>query len=320
MTLSAVLIDEEQLFCNDATMARLASVFSRFDRYPQTADEQCAERLKDAEVVITNGTPLTRDTLQQALHLKLILIGGTGSEYVDCQAASELGIAVYNCQGYGIDSLAQHTFALILGLTNGLVNFQTTLHTDRWQRAGTFCLLSETITELSGKRLLIVGYGATGQRVAQLATAFGMEVVLAELPGRTLRAGRVGLDDALPTADIVSVHCPLTAETTELFSASRLALMKPSAYLINTARGAIVDENALATALQQGKLAGAGLDVFSQEPLPQAHPLLCPTLAHKLILTPHVAWASEEARQKMVDQLIENVDHFIHQRPLRRIN
>ncbi|MBT0720691.1 glycerate dehydrogenase [Tatumella sp. TA1] len=320
MKLSAVLLDEELLFCEQADIERLAAVFYHFARYPHTAEEQCVERLRTAQVVITNGTPLTREILEQSSQLQLILVGGTGSEYVDREAATELGIALYNCQDYGTGSLAQHTFALILGLTNGLVNYQQTLRTPRWQQAGTFCLLSETMTELQGKRLVIVGYGIIGQRVSALAQAFGMEVLLAELPGRPLRAGRLALDELLPSADIVSLHCPLTPETAGLFSVARLALMKPSAYLINTARGAIVDESALANALRQGELAGAGLDVFAQEPLPLTHPLLDESIRNKVILTPHVAWASTEARQQLLQQLIENVDYFLVGDSSRRIN
>ena len=320
MELSAVLLDEELLFCEQADIDRLAAVFDHFARYPHTSEEQCVERLSTAQVVITNGTPLTREVLEQSSQLQLILVGGTGCEYVDREAATELGIALYNCQDYGTGSLAQHTFALILGLTNGLVNYQQTLRTPSWQQAGTFCLLSETITELQGKRLVIVGYGVIGQRVSALAQAFGMEVLLAELPGRPLRAGRLALDELLPSADIVSLHCPLTPETAGLFSAARLALMKPSAYLVNTARGAIVDETALANALQRGELAGAGLDVFSQEPLPLTDPLLNASIRNKVILTPHVAWASTEARQRLIEQLIENVNYFVVGDPSRRIN
>lgn len=320
MRLAAVLLDEEHLFTDARSLQRLASQFDSFIYYPSTAPEQRIDRLKNATVAITNGTPLPAAILAHCPDLRLILVGGTGAEYVDLEVARKQGIAVYNCQEYAVNSLAQHTFALILGLSNNLLNWQRALATDAWQAAGTFCLLSESITELTGKTLVIVGYGATGKRVKVIAESFGMQVKLAELPARQVREGRCSLDELLPDADVVSIHCPLTEETRHLFSAQRLALMKRSAILINIARGAIIDEEALATALSEGVIAGAGIDVFSDEPLPRTSPLLADHLQKKLVLTPHVAWASDSARKKMIDQLIENVAAFRQGITKRKIN
>ncbi|WP_241580481.1 NAD(P)-dependent oxidoreductase [Rosenbergiella nectarea] len=319
MSLRAVLLDEDQLIAEKEDIDRLVQAFTHCDRFAASTPEQCATRIRFAEVVITNGTPLTREQLSQARHLRLILIGGTGYEYVDHQAASELGIALYNCREYGVDSIAQHTFALMLALTNSISQCQRTVRSQQWQQAGTFCLLSEPISELKDKTLVIIGFGAIGQRVQALAQAFGMIVKLAELPGRPLRPERSALDALLPIADIVSLHCPLTDQTRTLFTAERLALMKPSAFLINTARGAIVDEQALAQALAKGRLAGAGIDVFCDEPPPPSHPLLSEALRDKVIATPHVAWGSAQARQKMMYQMVENVSHFTDGKRLRRV-
>ncbi|WP_241610080.1 NAD(P)-dependent oxidoreductase [Rosenbergiella epipactidis] len=319
MSLRAVLLDEDQLIADKEDRERLVQAFTHCERFASSTPQQCTTRLRFAEVVITNGTPLTREQLSQAKHLRLILIGGTGYEYIDLQAASELGIAIYNCREYGVDSIAQHTFALMLALTNSIPQFQRTVRSQQWQQAGTFCLLSEPISELKDKTLAIIGCGAIGQRVQALAQAFGMTVKLAELPGRPLRSGRTPLDDLLPLADIVSLHCPLTEQTHTLFTAERLALMKPSAFLINTARGAIVDEQALAEALAKGKLAGAGIDVFCDEPPCSSHPLLAEALSTKVIATPHVAWGSVQARQKLVYQMVENFCHFTEGNTLRRV-
>ena len=320
MSLNAVLLDEDQLIAEKEDIDGLMQQFAHCERFASSTPEECATRIRFADVVITNGTPLTREQLANARQLRLILIGGTGYEYVDYQAASDLGIAIYNCREYGIDAIAQHTFALILALSNSIPQYQRTVRSHRWQQAGTFCLLSEPISELKNKKLVIIGYGAIGQRVQTLAHAFGMQVLLAELPGRLLRSGRKALDELLPEADIVSLHCPLTEHTRALFSAKRLALMKPSAFLINTARGAIVDEQALACALTQGRLAGAGIDVFCDEPPAPSHPLLSEALRDKVIATPHVAWGSAQARQKMVQQMVENVSHFIDGNRLRRVS
>lgn len=320
MELSAVLLDANQLFADHSDFARLASAFDRFRYYPTSTPAETVKRLQQATVALTNGTPLNEQILQQLPKLKLILVGGTGTEYVDLFAARALGIAVYNCQEYAADSLAQHTIALLLGLTNHLLNWRDELLTDAWQKAGTFCLLTEEITELVGKTLVIVGYGATGKRVKALAEAFGMHVELAELPGRTVREGRTSLDSLLPIADVVSLHCPLTSETKGLFSAERFALMKHSALLLNIARGEIIDELALVDALMTGKIRGAGLDVFHQEPLLQTNPLLSPAVSTKVVLTPHVAWASKRARHAMIEQLIENITSFQHHCVKRLVN
>lgn len=319
MTLRAVLLDEAQLIAEKADIDRLLQAFTQCERFASSSPQECVTRIRSAEVVITNGTPLTREQLLQAQQLRLILIGGTGYEYVDYHAARDLGIAIYNCQEYGVEAIAQHTLALILALSNSIPQFQRTVRSPLWQQAGTFCLLSEPITELKQQTLVIVGHGAIGQRVQLLAQAFGMEVKLAEIPGRPTRPDRLSLDALLPIADIVSLHCPLTDQTRGLFSAERLGLMKPSAYLINTARGAIVDEEALAQALTEGRLAGAGIDVFCDEPPAASHPLLAQGLLNKVIATPHVAWGSAQARQKMVCQMIENVSHFSTGNRLRRV-
>ncbi len=314
----AVLLDADTLGPALNLSALQASVTS-FTVWPNTTAAETAERVRDADIVISNKVKLTADVLVAASRLKLILVAATGTNNVDLVAAQQHGITVCNCQNYGSESVAQHTLSLMLLLATQNHGYAKDVETGVWSSQDNFCLLHRPISTLSGKRLLIVGYGHIGQRVAELAKAFGMQVIIAQLPWRPAQPGRVLLDEALPQADIVSLHCPQTVETTQLFSAVRLQRMKPGSWLINVARGGLIDEQALLQALQHGPLAAAALDVLSVEPPPATHPLLVAKLAN-LIVTPHTAWAAQSARQALVDQVTENLQAFLRGVPQRVVN
>ncbi|CAK9886774.1 MAG: Glycerate dehydrogenase [Candidatus Erwinia impunctatus] len=320
MEYSAVFLDYANLYSDDLPRDILATPFHHITWYNHTSAENIVSRLQGADVVITSDVPLQGEALfEQLPQLKLILIAATGTDHIDLESARRRGIVVCHCQDYATRSLAQHTFALLLALTNRIVDYQRLTAGGQWQQATAFCLLDYPLYELAGKTLGIVGYGASGQRVAAMADAFGMQVKIAALPGRQNTSERVPLDELLPQVDVLSLHCPLTTETRGLINATRLALMKPGALLINTARGALIDEYALAQALHRQHLGGAALDVLSTEPPQADNPLLCAALPN-LIITPHIAWGSFEARQQVLQQLTENAQAFIAGKPVRVVN
>ncbi len=268
------------------------------------------ERIRDADLVISNKVVVDRPLMAASTQLKLICIAATGTNNVDLEAASELGIAVTNVTGYGTPSVVQHVFSLILSLATRQPQYREAVARGDWQRANQFCLLDYPIWELSGKRLGILGYGELGRAVARVAEAFGMQVLVGQRPGGPPQAGRIALEALLPQVDILSLHLPLAENTRNLIGTRELALMQPHALLINTARGGIVDESALAEALINGGLGGAGVDVLSKEPPAGGNPLLNPEVPN-LILTPHIAWASVEARQRLIDEVVANVRAFL---------
>lgn len=282
-----------------------------FDRTP---GDQVVPRARGAEVVLINKVPLDRATLTQLKDdgLRCVAVLATGFNVVDAAAARGLGIAVTNIPAYGTMTVAQATFAMLLELTNGVGAAARDVRAGGWSRAPDWTYWAEPPVELDGLQLGLVGFGKIAQAVARLGQAFGMRVVThrrdagrpAEVPGVRI----VTLDELFHESDVVSLHCPLTDETRGLVNAARLAGMKPTAFLLNTARGPLVVEADLADALNAGRLAGAGLDVLSVEPPPADHPLL---KAKNCVVTPHVAWASRAARQRLLDTAVANVRAFL---------
>ncbi|HSC83495.1 MAG TPA: 2-hydroxyacid dehydrogenase [Pseudomonas sp.] len=315
----AVFLDHASLDLGDLDMTPLRQAFGELVVHASCNPEQVAERLQGAQVAISNKVRLDAQTLAACPTLKLILISATGTNNVDLAAAREHGIVVANCQGYGTPSVAQHCLMLLLALATRLPDYQLAIRDGAWQRASQFCLLDFPIIELEGKTLGLLGHGELGGAVARLATAFGMRVLLGALPGRPARADRLPLHELLPQVDALSLHCPLTEDTRNLIGAAELALMKPQALLINTARGGLVDEQALADALRSGHLGGAAFDVLSEEPPRQGNPLLAADIP-RLIITPHNAWGSREARQRIVGQLSENANAFFAGAPKRVVS
>lgn len=296
----------------DLDFSRLASTLPEWQAYGATADTQVTGRIATATVAVSNKVRIDDAAMGHAPHLRLICIAATGTNHVDLDAARRRGIAVCNVPGYATASVVQHVFALVLALSTRLPDYQRALHAGRWQQGSQFCLLDYPIREIAGKTLGIIGYGELGQAVARVAEAFGLTVKVAHYrEGQPITGKiRVPLAELLPQVDILSLHCPLTPETRNLIGEQALALMRPDALLINTARGGIVDETALAAALCQGKLGGAGVDVLTQEPPAQGNPLLAENIPN-LILTPHIAWASREARQRLVDEVAANIQAFL---------
>lgn len=279
--------------------------------YAQTPLELINERIHNADIVLTNKVVLNRDALQSAHNLKFIGVLATGMNNIDIDACVELGIRVENAVGYGTASVAQHTLMLMLMLATNVTRYQTAVKQGEWSKAPQFCLLDYPVSELAGKHLVIVGYGTLGKAVAKLAQAFDMKVSVAQRPGAELaQPERLPLEELLPSADFVSLHCALSEESQHLVNARRLALMKPSACLINTARGPLIDEAALVDALKQVRIAGAAVDVVSVEPPTQDNLLIRANLPN-LIVTPHIAWSSVEARQRLLDQITLKIRDFL---------
>ncbi|HHH36069.1 MAG TPA: 2-hydroxyacid dehydrogenase [Gammaproteobacteria bacterium] len=310
-----VFLDEGSLGQGDLDYASLRAVLPAWQFHEGTEPAQVDERIRNADVLITNKVRLNGEHLAGARCLRLVCVAATGTDNVDLEAARRLGIAVCNVRGYATASVSQHVFMLILALLRNLPGYREAVARGRWQQSRHFCLLDHPIAELDGKVLGIVGYGELGRAVARLGEAFGMTIRIAARPGTgSAGEGRVPLDALLRQVDVLSLHCPLAENTRGLIGARELALMKPGALLINTARGGIVDEQALAAALRAGHLGGAGVDVLSMEPPRGDHPLLAPDVP-RLIVTPHIAWASREARQRLVEEMAENIRAWRAGRP-----
>lgn len=304
-----VFLDLDSVHPQDLDLDRLRGCLTEWSLFGQTSARQVAERIAGAQVVVTNKVRLTADQLRNADALRLICVAATGTDNIDLPTARQVGIAVSNVRNYATASVAEAVFALLLTLTRQLDRYRAQVAAGRWSESSHFCLFDTPIEELHGKMLGIIGYGVLGHAVAQRAKAFGMCVQIAQrLHGDPVEA-RVPLADLLATSDVVSLHCPLSDTTHHLIGHAQLRAMKRSAILINSARGGIVDEVALVEALQQGWIAGAGIDVVSQEPPPVDSALLT-CRSPRLVLTPHVAWASRAARQRLVEEIADNIKAF----------
>jgi len=302
-----VLLDRATVDPGDLDLAPI-EVLGAITSFSVTRPDQVAERIAAAQVVVTNKVRLGAGEIAAAPHLRLIAVAATGVNNIDLAAAQAAGVAVANVAGYSTPSVVQHTIAALLGLAVHLREYDQAVREGRWQSAAQFCLLDWPIVELTGKTLGIVGYGAIGRGVAQVARALGMNVlVAASRPRVAYPVGqRLPLTGVLAAADVVTVHTALSRDTTNLIDRAAISLMKPGAWLLNMARGGVVDETAVADALRSGRLGGAAFDVLTEEPPTAGNPLLDPTLPN-LILTPHTAWASREARQRLITELAENI-------------
>ncbi|MET0071324.1 MAG: 2-hydroxyacid dehydrogenase [Candidatus Thiodiazotropha sp.] len=306
-----VFLDVGSVDSGDIAWSPLRAMAKDWGWHQVTRPRQTLQRIIDADLVISNKVVLDRACLAASGKLKLICIAATGSNNVDLEAAAESGIAVTNVTGYATPSVVQHVFSLILSLVTRQQDYQRAVAKGDWQKADHFCLLDYPIRELAGKRMGILGHGELGRGVGELAKAFGMQVLVAQRPGGEPAPDRLTLDRLLPLVDVLSIHVPLAENTRNLIGARELGLLQPHALLINTARGGIVDEQALADALVRGKLGGAGIDVLITEPPVDGNPLLNPGIPN-LILTPHIAWASREARQRLVDGVSANIQAFVN--------
>jgi glycerate dehydrogenase len=288
--------------------------------YDVTAPEQTSERLAGYAIAVTNKVVIDRAVLDSgnARDLQLIAVAATGTDIIDKEAARAHGVAVCNVPGYASASVAQFTMTLLLQLATSAARYTAAVKAGAWEKSPVFSLLTYPAVEVDGKKLGIIGYGNIGQGVAQMARGFGMEILIGARPGAAgeVPPGRWPLEDLLRTADFVSLHCPLTPETRYLINERSLRLMKPSAFLINTARGALVDETALIAALREKRIAGAALDVISKEPPPANHPIIhAARQLENLIVTPHTAWSAREARERLLNEVAANIAAFLAGKP-----
>lgn len=283
--------------------------------YPESFAPQIAERIREATVIISNKLSLGEPQLAEARNVKMIAIAATGSDCVDLDYCRSRGITVSNVRGYAANSVPEHVLLLILALRRNLFAYRADVKGGKWQSSKQFCLLTHPLNDIKGSTIGVIGYGAIGKSMAQLAEGFGMKVLLAEHKGVTdIRSGRTSFTEALKQSDIVTLHCPLNDETRDMFGAEEFATMKANALLINTARGALIQDEALIKALESGLIAGAAVDCLREEPPRNGNPLLDLNLPN-FIVTPHVAWASDEAVQALADQVIDNIEAFVAGNP-----
>lgn len=310
--MKAVILDYETLSPEDLNLSPLWDLPFSWFRFDTTSAEQTADRISDAEVILTNKVVLDRQLLSENPQIKYIVILATGTNNVDLEAASELGIPVSNIVGYSTDSVAQHTFASLLSLKRKLTEYRSSVDSGEWSSSPFFCLPVHSIQDLHEQTLGIIGYGAIGKRVHELAEAFGMNVLISEslVPGSSNSENRTDLEALYKESDVISLHCPLSEYSKNLIGKKELSMMKPGAILLNMARGGIVNEDDLFNALKNGEVAGSATDVMTEEPPSEDHILLKEQLPN-LLITPHVAWASCQARQNLVNQLWELLKGFL---------
>lgn len=301
------------------TRLRAPSVAHEMVIWNQTQVTEAVARVADADIVITNKVRITRRLLAAAPRLRLVAVAATGYDVVDIGACRAHSVAVCNVRDYATTTVPEHVFALILGLRRSLWAYRDAVIAGRWRQSGQFCFFDYPIKDLAGSTLGLVGAGALGGRVAELGRAFGMEVLLASRKGEPAREGRVSFDEVMARSDVISLHCPLRPETQGMIGEAEFAAMTRRPLLINTARGGLVDELALVRALDEGLISGAGFDVASSEPPDLDHPLIKLAGRPNVILTPHVAWGSQQAVQALADQVITNIEAFLAGRAVNRV-
>ncbi len=318
--MKAVFLDFDSLGPSDLDTSALQATLPEIRLHASSRADEVAARIAGCEILIVNKVHLDRELLTATPSLRFVCLAATGSDNIDLRAARELGITVCNIRNYCTPSVVQHVFGMLLNLNLHLEEYRQLVAAGVWQRSPQFCLLDYPAWELAGRTFGIIGYGELGRAVAHVAQAFGMRVLVS----RSLRPeaaaqnrptdepllARVALPALLARSDVLSLHCPLTPATHHLINAERLALMRPDAVLINTARGALVDELALLAALRAGRLGAAGIDVLAEEPPAAGNPLLDAQLPN-LLVTPHIAWSAREARQRALDAVVANVHAFL---------
>jgi len=305
-----VFLDQSSLDRGDIDYSALDGIAPGWQAYANTDPIDVLERIQNAEIIITNKVVLDGDILSAAPVLRLICVAATGTNNIDLACAREKNIAVSNARGYATPSVVEHVFALLTSLSRHLNDYQQAAVDGRWMQSSQFCVLDKPIAELSGKTIGIIGYGELGQAVAHVARAFGMHVLISQRAGsQQQKPGRIVLEEMLPQVDVLSLHCPLDANTRNLINSRVFELMPAHAILINTARGGIVNEADLLDALKHGKIAAAGIDVLHEEP-PRHGNLLLNQQLENLIVTPHVAWASRESRQRLLAEVVDNISAY----------
>ena len=311
--MKAVFLDADTLG-NDVDLSPIEAVTGEMVKHPRTSPEQVQERIRGFDTVLVNKVVLSREHFEACPELKTVAVVATGLNNIDKDAAKDHSVTVMNVTNYGRSTVAQHTMALILALATRLVDYDKDVRAGRWGQSSMFCLMDHPIMELEGRTLGVVGYGDLGQGVVERAKAFGMNIVLGARPGQATGEvdgyPRIPLDELLPKVDVLSLHCLLTDDTRNMIGARELKMMKTEALLINTSRGGLVDEQALADALRAGTIGGAGFDVLTEEPPRNGNALLADDIPN-LIVTPHSAWGSREARQRIVDITARNLSSLV---------
>ena len=308
--MKAVVLDVQTLGL-DVDFSEIKRHVASLDCYDQTTPDEIVSRSMDADIIVVNKAKIIREHIAALPKLKLICVTATGMDNIDCEAAKEKGVVVKNVSGYSTASVAQHVMALLFSLANNLKRYERWVAKGNWQSSGKANLLDYPILELAGRTLCLIGYGTIAKQVAAIANAVGMQIIIAERPGLSdIRDGRVAFLEAIKMADVISIHCPLTDSTRGMIDAAVISQMKDEVILINTARGAIIDEKALADAMNAGKFFGVGLDVLTEEPPSKNHPLL--SVSHSnYILTPHNAWGTDRSRKRLLAAVAKNIQDFV---------
>jgi glycerate dehydrogenase len=319
----AVFLDYKTVDANDLDLGSIEALLPEVVVYSFSNQEEVLTRIEDAEVAIANKVVFDADVFARATKLKLICVTATGTNNIDLEAAKQSGVVVCNIRDYCTESVVQHVLLSILTLKHSSRDYSASMDNGDWQEGNSFSLLQHPITELSGKSLGIVGYGVLGQGVARAAAALGLNVLLCESFAKNNKSDqgleRISFETFLAESDIISLHCPLTDNTEGLFDENAFKKMKSSAILINTARGGLIDDHALIKVIEDKAIAGAAIDVLNQEPPDSDHPLMQKQYSN-LIITPHIAWAAREARQRALDRIAENIEAFQNNRPINVVN
>ena len=317
--MQAVFLDYKTVDANDLDLGSIKELLPEIVVHPFSNEAEVLERIKDAEVAIANKVVFDAEVFARANKLKLICVTATGTNNIDLEAAARSGVVVCNIRDYCTDSVVQHVLLSILTLMHSFKDYSASIESGDWQDGKSFSLLQHPIAELSGKSIGILGYGVLGQGVASAAATLGLNVLLCESftkenkPDEDLK--RISFERFLAESDIISLHCPLTDNTEGLFDENAFKTMKSSAILINTARGGLINDDALIEAIEDKAIAGAAIDVLNQEPPDSDHPLMQKQYSN-LIITPHIAWAAQEARQRALDRIAQNIEAFQNNRPI----
>lgn len=305
-----VFLDRDTL--SSGTRLRTVAFEHELVCHDRTSAEQVAERVADADIVLVNKVRIDARMLATAPRLKCIAVAATGTDSIDLAACRERGIVVSNIRNYAVHTVPEHTFALIFALRRSLCAYRDAVRAGRWQASGQFCFFDHPIRDLAGSTLGVIGDGVLGQAVASIGRALGMRVLMSAFKGRAnMGTLYTPFERVLAEADVITLHCPLLPQTRHVISAAEFALMRRAPLLVNTARGGLMDEAAVGSALSAGQISGAAFDVVSVEPPAPGHPFMALLDRPDFILTPHVAWASAEAMQSLADQLIDNVEAFV---------
>lgn len=315
--IKAVILDSDTITGGDVSLEPITSLTDT-RIFGFTRDEEAAEKIGDAEIVLTNKVRITKEVMDLCPQIKYIGVFATGYNNIDIAAAKDKDIVVSNVPGYSTDSVAQHTFALILNYYSSVAVYDKTVKNGDWCYSKLFSYFNIPLFELAGKTIGIIGYGSIGRAVARIAAAFNMNILVytRSYPKDDSGIKVVGLEELLTRSDVVTLHCPLTDKTAKLINKSTLSLMKSTAILINTSRGGVIDENDLADALNSGKIAAAGLDVLTKEPMDFACPL---RTAKNCTFTPHIAWAPLETRQRLIEMVKDNISAFLGGAPINNV-